>query len=230
MREIVLDTETTGLDALTGDRVVEIGCVELLNRIPTGAVFHVYLNPQRDMPDEAFRVHGLSAEFLADKPTFADVAAEFVSFIGDARLVAHNASFDIGFLNSELDRVGAGQIGRERIVDTLMIARRRNPGGSNNLDALCQRFGIDLGRRVKHGALLDAELLAEVYLELLGGRQATLGLGVQAALRSTGAEIRIVRARPAPLAPRLFDADLEAHTAFVARLGGTAIWLEYGAV
>lgn len=230
MREIVLDTETTGLDPFTGDRVVEIGCVELLNRIPTGAVFHVYLNPQRAMPEEAFRVHGLSSEFLADKPCFADVAAEFVAFIGDARLVAHNASFDIGFLNAELDRARAGQIDRERIVDTLLLARRRNPGGSNNLDALCQRYGIDLSRRVKHGALLDAELLAEVYLELLGGRQATLGLGVQTTGRGIGAEIRIVRTRPVPLVPRLVEADVAAHAAFVARLGGAAIWLDYGAV
>jgi DNA polymerase-3 subunit epsilon len=227
MREIVLDTETTGLDPLTGDRVVEIGCVELLNRIPTGAVFHVYLNPQRDMPDEAFRVHGLSSEFLADKPTFAEVTADFVGFIGDAKLVAHNAAFDIGFLNAELQRAGAGQIANERVVDTLLLARRRNPGGSNNLDALCQRYGIDLSRRVKHGALLDAELLAEVYLELLGGRQASLGLGVQIGGRSSGLEIRVVRTRPAPLVPRLVEADIEAHAAFVARLGGAAIWLDY---
>ncbi|MFJ5488482.1 DNA polymerase III subunit epsilon, partial [Hansschlegelia beijingensis] len=176
MREIVLDTETTGLDPLTGDRVVEIGCVELLNRIPTGATFHVYLNPERDMPEEAFRVHGLSAEFLSDKPRFADVADDFLAFVAEGALVIHNASFDMAFLDAELKRLGRAPIGRERVVDTLMLARRKNPGGANSLDALCQRYGIDNSRRTKHGALLDSEILAEVYLELLGGRQASLGL------------------------------------------------------
>jgi DNA polymerase-3 subunit epsilon len=226
MREIVLDTETTGLDPFDGHRVVEIGCVELLNRIPTGAVFHVYLNPQRSMPEEAFRVHGLSGEFLSDKPCFADVAADFMNFVGEAKLVIHNAAFDIGFLNAELDRTGAGKIERDRIVDTLQLARRRNPGGTNSLDALCNRYGIDLGRRVKHGALLDAELLAEVYLELLGGRQATLGLGAVVAPRLGMAAIRVVRTRPMPLMPRLLEADLAAHAGFVASLG-KAIWLDY---
>src|SRR5262249_12964928 len=166
MREIVLDTETTGLDPLRGDQMVEIGYIELLNRIPSGQTFHRYLNPQRDIPAEAFAVHGLSAQFLADKPFFADVAADLLAFIGDAPLVIHNASFDIGFLNAELDRCGKGSILRERLVDTLMLARRKFVGVRNSLDDLCTRFGINNSKRTKHGALLDAELLAEVYLEL----------------------------------------------------------------
>ncbi|MBB3973028.1 DNA polymerase III subunit epsilon [Hansschlegelia beijingensis] len=225
MREIVLDTETTGLDPLTGDRVVEIGCVELLNRIPTGATFHVYLNPERDMPEEAFRVHGLSAEFLSDKPRFADVADEFLAFVAEGALVIHNASFDMAFLDAELKRLGRAPIGRERVVDTLMLARRKNPGGANSLDALCQRYGIDNSRRTKHGALLDSEILAEVYLELLGGRQASLGLSHlagRALARGAG-----VAARPTPLAPRLTEAEVAEHLAFVATLGGEPIWREY---
>eukprot|EP01037_Dinobryon_pediforme_P041349 gene41349-51043_t len=172
MREIVLDTETTGLEAMGGDRVVEIGCVELFNHIPTGQIFHKYINPERSMPREAFNVHGLSDEFLKDKPKFRQVGPEFASFIAGARLVIHNASFDVGFLNAEFARLGIPAIGPELVVDTLQLARRRHPAGPNSLDALCSRYGIDNTKRVRHGALLDAELLAEVYIELIGGKQA----------------------------------------------------------
>ncbi|PZQ14223.1 MAG: DNA polymerase III subunit epsilon [Ancylobacter novellus] len=225
MREIVLDTETTGLDPATGDRVVEIGCVELLNRIPTGASYHIYINPERDMPDEAFRVHGLSSEFLSDKPRFAEIADEFLAFIDEDALVIHNASFDMGFLNAELSRLGKPKLGRERVVDTLMLARRKNPGGQNSLDALCARYGIDNSKRTKHGALLDSEILAEVYLELLGGRQATLGLSPLAG-RAAARGAKVAQ-RPTPLAPRLTAEEVEAHLAFVASLGGAVIWREY---
>ena len=225
MREIVLDTETTGLDPATGDRVVEIGCVELLNRIPTGTSYHVYINPERDMPDAAFRVHGLSSEFLSDKPRFAEIAEEFLDFIAEDALVIHNASFDVGFLDSELARVGKPKLARARVVDTLMLARRKNPGGQASLDALCTRYGIDNSKRTKHGALLDSEILAEVYLELLGGRQASLGLSHLAG--KVAARGSAVAQRPTPLAPRLTEADVEAHLAFVASLGGTVLWREY---
>ena len=174
MREIVLDTETTGLDPYQGHRLVEIGCIELINRFPSGQSFHRYLNPERDMPAEAFAVHGLSAEFLRDKPPFAEIADELIEFIGDAPLVAHNAMFDLGFLNAELERAGKMLVARERLVDTLLLARRKHPAGPNRLDDLCARYGIDNSRRTKHGALLDAEILAEVYLELIGARQAQL--------------------------------------------------------
>jgi DNA polymerase III subunit epsilon len=227
MREIVLDTETTGLDSFQGHRLVEIGCIEIVNRIPSGSTFHTYLNPQRDMPAEAFAVHGLSAEFLADKPLFADVVTDFIAFIGDAPLVIHNAAFDIGFINAELDRAGHPAIGRERLVDTLLLARRKYPGGSNRLDDLCNRFGIDNSRRTKHGALLDAELLAEVYLELIEARQAQLGLaatgGPTVRLGSAGPR----RPRPVPLAPRLTDTERTAHRAFVETLGPAPIWRDY---
>ena len=226
MREIVLDTETTGLDPATGDRIVEIGCVELLNRIPTGANYHVYINPERDMPEGAFRVHGLSSEFLSDKPKFAEIADEFLAFIGEDALVIHNAAFDVGFIDHELGRLGHPKISRERVVDTLQLARRKNPGGQASLDALCSRYGIDNSKRTKHGALLDSEILAEVYLELLGGRQATLGLSHLAG-RAEAARGRAAAKRPAPLAPRLTDAEVAAHIAFVASLGGTPIWREY---
>ncbi len=226
MREIVLDTETTGLDPRNGDRIVEIGGVELLNHIPTGRSLHLYLNPERDMPAEAFAVHGLSSEFLSDKPRFAEVAAAFLDFIADARLVIHNASFDMGFLNAELTRCGLAPIPFERAVDTLMLARRRNPGAPNSLDALCQRYGIDNSRREKHGALLDSELLAEVYIELLGGRQARLEL-VDLSQAGTVAARISVRPRPEPLPPRITTVEIEAHAAFVSNLGGEAIWLRY---
>ena len=179
MREIVLDTETTGLDPLRGDRLVEIGCVEIFNRMPTGQTFHRYINPQRDVPREAFEVHGLSTEFLADKPLFSSVVDDFLAFVGDAPLVIHNASFDIGFINAELEKVARAAIPRERLVDTLLLARRKHPGVSNRLDDLCSRYAIDNSHRTKHGALLDAELLAEVYIDLIGARQSQLILAEQ---------------------------------------------------
>ncbi|MBJ7406171.1 MAG: DNA polymerase III subunit epsilon [Bradyrhizobium sp.] len=228
MREIVLDTETTGLDPLRGDRLVEIGCVEIFNRMPTGQSYHVYINPERDMPAEAFAVHGLSSEFLATKPLFHEVADEFLAFIGDAPLVIHNASFDIGFINAELDRIKRAAIPRERLVDTLLLARRKHPGVSNRLDDLCSRYAIDNSHRTKHGALLDAELLAEVYVDLVGARQSQLLLASEAEeirVSSTGDAPR--RQRLVPLAPRISEAEREAHRAFIATLGDKAIWNEY---
>ena len=229
MREIVLDTETTGLDPGQGHRLVELGCIELLNRIPTGATFHAYLNPERDMPAEAFAVHGLSAEFLRDKPRFIEVADAFIEFIGDAPLVIHNAGFDHNFLCAELKRVDRALIARERLIDTLMLARRKHSAGPYSLDALCVRYGIDNSRRTKHGALLDAEILAEVYIELIGARQAQLGLTEAPEARNGAAGIVVMRERPAPLAPRLSAEDLAAHLAFVATLGDDAMWRKYPA-
>src|SRR5436309_4993603 len=224
MREIVLDTETTGLDPYQGDRLVEIGCVELYNKIPTGQNFHCYINPERAMSASAFEVHGLSAEFLKDKPLFAEVAAEFLAFVGEAPLVAHNAAFDLGFLNAELERAGKPTLGSDRIVDTLLLARRKHPAGPNRLDDLCSRYGIDNSRRSKHGALLDAEILAEVYVELIGARQAQLGLGeIAIALAASRGQEGAIRLRPAPLAPRVTDAGRAAHLAFIATLGSHAI-------
>lgn len=227
MREIVLDTETTGLDPLRGDRLVEIGCVEMVNRMPTGQTYHVYLNPERDMPQEAFAVHGLSSEFLADKPLFAAVVEDFLTFIGDAPLIIHNASFDIGFINAELDRIKRSAIPRDRLVDTLTLARRKHPGVSNRLDDLCSRYAIDNSRRTKHGALLDAELLAEVYIDLIGARQSQLILTETRVSFSTGQTDAPRRQRETPLAPRVSKADAAAHAAFVATLGGTPIWNEF---
>ena len=226
MREIVLDTETTGLDPLRGDRLVEIGCVEMVNRMATGQTYHVYLNPERDMPQEAFAVHGLSSEFLADKPLFAAVAEKFLAFIGDAPLVIHNAMFDIGFINAELDRIKRPAIPRERLVDTLTLARRKHPGVSNRLDDLCSRYAIDNSRRTKHGALLDAELLAEVYAELVGGRQARLGLD-QIKMAGRASKSATARIRPSPLPPRVSDAERAAHAALVQVLGEDALWNRY---
>ena len=228
MREIVLDTETTGLDPAQGHRLVEVGCIELLNRIPTGAVFHAYLNPERDMPAEAFAIHGLSYEFLKTHKRFTEIADEFLGFIRDAPLVIHNAGFDHGFLCAELKRVERALIARERLVDTLMLARRKHPAGPNRLDDLCARYGIDNSRRTKHGALLDAEILAEVYLELIGGRQAQLGLAEKvAAQKKDTAGVVILRQRSVPLEPRINEADREAHRKFVARLGADAVWKNY---
>jgi len=228
MREIILDTETTGLDPLRGDRLVEIGGIELVNHFPTGRTFHVYINPERDMPEEAFRVHGLSAEFLSDKPRFAELAEQFWAFVEGARLVIHNASFDMGFINAELKRIGRAPFPGEMVLDTLTMARRRFPGSAVNLDALCSRFGIDNSRRTKHGALLDAELLAEVYIELIGGRQATFGLtGVGQGTRRAAQDRRVVGERPRPLAPRLTEAEIRAHEAFVRDLGEKAVWHGY---
>ncbi|MBV9531193.1 MAG: DNA polymerase III subunit epsilon [Bradyrhizobium sp.] len=228
MREIVLDTETTGLDPLRGDRVVEIGCIELFNRMPTGQTFHRHINPERQMSEQALAVHGLSNEFLADKPPFAEVVDEFLAFIGNAPLVIHNASFDVGFINAELDRLKLRPIARERLIDTLVLARRKHPGVSNRLDDLCSRYAIDNSRRTRHGALLDAELLAEVYVDLIGARQSELIL-----FADTG-EIRISatgemprRQRLVPLAPRVTPADREAHRAFIATLHETPIWNDF---
>ena len=230
MREIIFDTETTGLDPYQGDRLVEIGCVELVNGFPTGKTFHVYLNPERDMPEQAFAVHGLSGEFLKDKPLFADICEEFLAFVADAPLVAHNAMFDLGFINAELERCKKMLVQRDRLVDTLMLARRRYPAGPNSLDHLCQRFSIDASRRTKHGALLDAELLAEVYVDLIGARQSQLILASdtqEIRLGTTGEMPR--RQRPAPLLPRLTEGEREAHRAFIATMGEKAIWNEYRA-
>lgn len=226
MREIVLDTETTGLDPAQGHRIVEVGCVELINRIPTGTSFHRYFNPQRDMPAEAFAVHGLSAEFLSDKGLFADAAEELLEFLGDAKLVIHNAGFDVMFLNAEFERLKKPPIMRERLVDTLALARRRHPGAGNKLDDLCARYGIDNSRRTKHGALLDAELLAEVYGELLGGRQAKLGLAdIAVAKRAVNAMAS--RPRPEPLPSLLSEEERAAHRSFIAQLGDQAVWRDY---
>jgi DNA polymerase-3 subunit epsilon len=227
MREIVLDTETTGLDPYQGDRLVEIGCIELVNRFPTGKTFHWYFNPERDMPEAALRIHGLTSEFLRDKPKFADKVDELIAFLGDAPLVAHNAMFDLGFINAELDRVGHAQVSRERKVDTLLIARRKHPGAANRLDDLCVRFGIDNSHRAKHGALKDAELLAEVYIELVEARQATLVLSQAAAPTIVPGAIIVVRERPAPLPTRLTDEDRAAHRRFIETLGDGAIWRDY---
>jgi DNA polymerase-3 subunit epsilon len=227
MREIILDTETTGLDPLRGDRLVEIGCVEIFNRMPTGQTYHCHINPQREMPAEAFAVHGLSTEFLAAKPLFWEVVDEFLEFIGDAPLVIHNASFDIGFINAELDRIKRAPIARERLVDTLLLARRKHPGVSNRLDDLCSRYAIDNSRRTKHGALLDAELLAEVYIDLIGARQSQLILAETHSTRTAVGGDMPRRQRSEPLVPRITEADRIAHRAFVATLGDKPIWNDF---
>jgi DNA polymerase III subunit epsilon len=227
MREIVLDTETTGLDPLDGHRLIEIGCIELINRIPSGQTFHAYFNPERSVPAEAFAVHGLSEEFLKDKVFFAELADDLIAFLDDAPLVIHNATFDLGFLNAELERAGKPLIGRERMVDTLLIARRKHPGGSNRLDDLCVRYSIDNSRRTKHGALLDAELLAEVYVELIGARQAQLVLSQASASGRPVGEAIIVRARSVPLPAVITAEERAAHQAFIATLGDNVIWRDY---
>jgi DNA polymerase III subunit epsilon len=230
VREIIFDTETTGLRALGGDRLVEIGCVEMINRFPTGRTFHAYINPERDMPEEAFAIHGLSGDFLKDKPVFASIAEDFAAFITDAILVAHNAMFDMGFINMEFERIGMPSIAMDRVIDTVVLARKRFPGARNSLDALCERFGISNAHRVKHGALLDAELLAEVYSELLGGRQAALGLDTVATPATGSAETISsgpAMSRPQPLEPRLSPEDLARHVSFVETLGEKALWNKY---
>lgn len=233
MREIVLDTETTGLDPAEGHRIVEIGAVELLNHMPTGRTFHVYLNPDRDMPPEAFAVHGLSIDFLRDKPRFADVVADFLAFVAGARLVIHNASFDMKFLNWELRNAGRPALPDAQALDTVMIARQKFPGSPASLDALCRRFGVDNSGREKHGALLDSELLAEVYLELIGGRQPGLSLvpeprGTTPQTKGGAEQHRPRAARPAPLPPRLTAEEAAAHAALVEKLGATAVWRRRG--
>ncbi len=233
MREIVFDTETTGLDPYQ-DRVIELGAVELVKRFPTGRTFHHYINPQgRAINAEAQTVHGISAADLVGKPKFDEVAEEFLAFIDGAKLVAHNAAFDIGFMNAEFDRLGQPPITPDRVVDTLAIARRKHPMGPNSLDALCRRYGIDNSRRTKHGALLDSELLAEVYVELAGGKQASLVLEtvVEAQQRiEISVSSIVVGARPRPLAPRLSEEELRAHAAMVAQLGDAAIWRKLDAL
>jgi DNA polymerase-3 subunit epsilon len=221
MREIVLDTETTGLDPLQGHRVVEIGCLELVNHMPTGRSFHVYLNPDRDMPMGAFQVHGLSEEFLSDKPRFPEVVDDFLAFIGEGSLIAHNASFDVAFLNAELQRASRPVIPGERVVDTLALARRKFPGANNSLDALCRRFNVDNSSRTLHGALLDSELLAEVYLELIGGRQPGLVLSVQ----TTQVSVMVQRNIRPPRPHHATEEELAAHAAFIARIAN-ALWLQ----
>jgi DNA polymerase-3 subunit epsilon len=227
-REIVFDTETTGLSPLTGDRVVELGCVELINHIPTGRHFHAYFNPERSMPEEAFRVHGLSEAFLADKPRFRERAEEFIAFVGDDPMIAHNAPFDVTFLNAELERINRRQL-RNEIIDTVELARVRHPGARVSLDSLCKHYGIDNSRRALHGALLDAQILSEVYLELIGGRQVAFALTAE--IVTTTIEIAYARRdrapRPVPLARSLDEATLLAHASLVATLGSAPLWAEY---
>ena len=219
-REIVLDTETTGLDPREGHRLVEVAGVELVNHVPTGRTFHAYINPERDMPDDAFRIHGLSGEFLAEHPVFAEVVDPLLEFIADSPLVIHNASFDMRFINAELVRAGRPVLPQERALDTLLMAQKRFPGAANNLDALCRRFEVDNSGRTLHGALLDCELLAEVYLHLMGGRQADLGLKVPGAKLMASPATRVAR----PARPHAASAEeLAAHVAFVAGIEG-AVW------
>jgi DNA polymerase-3 subunit epsilon len=229
VREIVLDTETTGLDPANGDRVVEIGCVELFNTVPTSRTFHVYLDPERDIPEEAFRVHGLSYEFLKGKPKFVEIAQNFLDFINDSRLVIHNAEFDIKFLNSELKRCKLEAIEKNRVVDTLALARRKHPGSSNNLDALCSRYKIDNSKRSKHGALLDAEILADVYIELIGGRQTTLTL--QTASHPIQEDVirpeRALTKRNAPMTALLTATETQRHLNHLSGLGNKAFWRKH---
>jgi DNA polymerase III subunit epsilon len=228
MREIVLDTETTGFEPAEGHRIVEIGAIELFNHLPTDRTFHAYLDPERTMPPEAFAVHGLGDDFLRGKPKFAAVAAEFLEFIGpDARLVIHNAGFDMKFLNAELSRAGLPPIDASRAIDTVALARRRFPGSPASLDALCRRFGVDNSAREKHGALLDSEILADVYLELIGGRQPDFGLSVTATNQVQHDQADQARPifRPAPLPARLTPQEEAAHAAFIEALGPAAIWL-----
>lgn len=230
MREIVMDTETTGLEPAEGHRIVEIGAVELFNQLPTGRTYHQYINPQRAMPKEAFDVHGLGDDFLRDKPLFKTIAPAFLEFIGDARLVIHNASFDMKFLNAELEAAGFPTLPLNRALDTVAVARKKFPGSPASLDALCRRFGVDNSAREKHGALLDSEILAEVYLELIGGRQPDFALAAAETTissqtkSSTAAEVWRPRPRPQPLAPRLTEEEAAAHASFVAKLGDAAIW------
>jgi DNA polymerase III subunit epsilon len=226
MREVVLDTETTGLSPRDGHRIVEIGAVELLNHMPTGKTYHVYLDPERDMPKEAEAVHGLSSAFLKGKPLFAKIADEFLGFVSDAVLVIHNASFDMTFINAELAKIAQPAIDMGQVIDTLAIAKAKFPMASNSLDALCKRFGVDNSKRTRHGALLDSELLAEVYLELIGGRQTALGLAAPGSAKRamTVQQTAIMRARPNPLPLRLTEAEQAAHLALVAELGEKSLW------
>jgi DNA polymerase-3 subunit epsilon len=237
MREIIFDTETTGLDSRT-DRIIEIGGIELSNHFPTGRTFHVYVNPasQKVHPD-ALAVHGITDEFLKDKPPFAEIAEAMLEFFGDAKWIAHNANFDMGFINAELARINRPSILPDMVIDTLSLARRKNPMGPNSLDALCRRYGIDNTHRTKHGALLDSELLAEVYIEMIGGRQTALGLnsnngmsGVSDRQSDNEDVVIAVLARPSPLPERVSSVERQAHQALLAKLGEKSIWLKYGPV
>ena len=231
IREIVLDTETTGLSPRDGHRMVEIGAIELINHLPSGKTFHAYLNPERDIPKEAEAVHGLSGAFLKDKSRFSDVADQFLDFISDSLLIIHNASFDISFINAELAQAKKPAIDYGRVLDTLAMAKQKFPMASNSLDALCRRFGVDLSKRTKHGALLDSELLAEVYLELIGGKQTALGLASPAQQHGRsdrrGASQAQLQPRPNPLPPRLTQEDLRFHTEFVKSLGAKTLWRKW---
>ncbi|MEM8631515.1 MAG: DNA polymerase III subunit epsilon [Pseudomonadota bacterium] len=229
MREIVMDTETTGLDPYEGHRIVEIGGVELSGHIPTGRTYHQYINPERDMPQEAFDVHGLGDEFLSKQPVFRDIVDDFLTFVGDAKLVIHNASFDMKFLNAELGWVGRPLLPDDQALDTLLIARKRFPGSPASLDALCRRFGVDNSAREKHGALLDSEILAEVYLELIGGQQPSFGLSTNAS-SGTGGLSRGWRPQPraVPLPPRLTEKERAAHAEFIDEMGDDALWKTFG--
>ncbi|MEN9682804.1 MAG: polymerase subunit epsilon [Pseudomonadota bacterium] len=217
MREIIFDTETTGLDPKTGDRLVEVGCIEMINRVPTGRTYHAYFNPDRDMPAAAEAVHGLSAAFLSDKPRFHECAADFLEFIEDSMLVAHNAGFDFGFINAELEMCGLEPVSRTRMIDTVALAKVRHPGAKLSLDALCTRYGIDRSHRTRHGALLDAELLAQVYVELTGGRQIGLSLAAESQDALVAPVATPVRERPfRPARPHAAsEAELAAHAAFL---------------
>jgi DNA polymerase III subunit epsilon len=234
MREIIFDTETTGLDNKS-DRVIEIGGIELFNHFPTGRTLHLYISPaDRKVHPDALAVHGITDEFLKDKPPFADLAQEILDFFGDAKWIAHNATFDMGFVNAEFARIGLPPILPDSVIDTLALARRKHPMGPNSLDALCRRYGIDNSHRTKHGALLDSELLAEVYIEMIGGRQTALGLGT--AIRGSGGDaieieeaVVMTMARPRALPPRLTDGEREAHDALIGKLGDKGIWSKYGA-
>jgi DNA polymerase III subunit epsilon len=234
LREIVFDTETTGLRPEEGERIIEIGAVELVNGFPTGNSYHAYINPRgRPVHAEALAVHGITDEFLKDKPDFPAIAESFLQFVSDATLVAHNAPFDLGFVNAELGRLGVDPIPQHRVVDTLALARRKHPMGPNSLDALCARYGIDNSHRTKHGALLDAELLAEVYIEMSGGRQAALELGSLAAISHAEISVRTsvsVRLRSEPLAPRLTDVEIESHRQFVGDLAAQPVWADYSII
>ena len=228
MREVVLDTETTGLDPADGHRVLEIGAVEIVHQSLTGKVFHVLINPERDVPQDAVRVHGHSSAVLKDKPVFASVVDDFLAFIGDSKLVIHNAEFDVRFMNAELGRLGLATIGMDRVVDTLTLARKKHPGAPNSLDALCDRYRIDRSRRVRHGALLDAEILVEVYCELTGGRQRSLVFGEAAELAEAAAAVLAPRyvdrlRRP----PSIAHAEASAHVRYIESFGRDAIWFRY---
>jgi DNA polymerase III subunit epsilon len=238
MREIILDTETTGTDPFKGDRIIEIGCVELINHIPTGKTFHAYLNPQYPVSEGAFRVHGLSNTFLSDKPLFAEIVEPFLVFIEEARLVIHNAPFDLGFLDGELSRLNRPKIRPERVLDTLVLARRKHPGASNSLDALCMRYGIDNSKRSLHGALLDAHILSEVYIELIGGKQTALGLDTRIAPQKVEPALGMSQtsSHATPLSPRarslmfrLTPEERQRHQAMIETLGAKSIWKRYRA-